>query len=261
MSEPVATTPLKAIFTFPFQGPDWRSRFFVGSMLLFAGFSIPIVPGIFVCGYVLQIMRQAIEGEDLILPVWKDWSKLAMDGLRGTVISLVYFLPGMIAFFGGMALYFATAFVFPLLMSAAEEGGEIGLGLLLLPLATMAITFLSMFVGSVLFLLGAIPLPVATAHFVAQDKVSAAFRVREWWALLRINKLGYFISWVMVIGLAGILYFAFMIVYYTVVLCCLIPFVGAPIGFYVSLVSAALFGQTYRESTAILSASRQATSE
>ena len=45
-----------------------------------------------------------------------------------------------------------------------------------------------------------------------------------------------------------------MIAYCTVVLCCLIPFVLAPIGFYLSLVSAALFGQTYRESVSMVEA-------
>jgi len=55
-----AITMLKAVFRFPFQG-KWRDRFLVGTALTFAGFVIPIVPLIFVYGYALQIMRQAIE--------------------------------------------------------------------------------------------------------------------------------------------------------------------------------------------------------
>lgn len=255
MSEAATIPSLKVIFRFPFQGPNWRSRFIVGTALLFAGFLVPIVPGIFVYGYVLRVMGQALNGEGLSLPAWDDWGRLAMDGLRGMVISLLYLLPAMIVFFGGMALYFTSSVFFPLLMGAAEEAGEVALGAPLLLLASMAIMFVSMFIGSVLFVVGAIPLPVATAHFVVQDKLSAAFRVREWWPLLQVNKLGYFIGWVVVAGLMGISYFVSMMTYYTC-LCCLIPFLGAPIGFYMSLVSAALFGQTYRESAAIL-ASRE----
>ncbi len=258
MSE--ATTPitsLKKLFRFPFQGPDWQNRFIIGAALTFAGFFIPIVPGIFVSGYILQVMRQAIKGEDLTLPAWDDWGRLGLDGLRLMLVSLVYLLPGAIVFYGGMALYFVSSFVLPVLMSAAEEGSGVAFVLPLLFLASMAIMFLSMFVGSILFLLGIIPLPVAAAHFAEQDEVAAAFRLREWWPLLRVNKLGYFIAWVLVAGLAAILYLAFMLAYYTVALCCCIPFLGAPLGFYLSLVGAVLFGQTYQESKAILSADEQ----
>jgi hypothetical protein len=87
--------------------------------------------------------------------------------------------------------------------------------------------------------------------------VAAAFRVREWWPLLRANKLGYLIAWVVVAGLMALSYAALIMVYYTLVLCCFIPLLMAPAGFYVSLVSAALFGQTYRESVAMLAARNQ----
>lgn len=254
-------TSLKTIFRFPFQDPNWRSRFIVGTVLQFAGFLIPIVPGVFVYGYVLRVMRQSLKGEDLSLPAWDEWGKLAIDGLRGTVIGLAYLLPGMIVFLGGMAIYFTSSISFPLMMSRAEEAGEVALGAPMLLLASMAILFLSMLIGSVLFVVGVVPLPVATAHFVAKDKLTAAFRVREWWPLLRVNKLGYFIAWVVITGLMSVLYFVFMMFYYTCVLGCLIPFLGAPVGFYVSLVGATLFGQTYQESAAMLGAREPATLE
>ena len=261
MSEAATIASLKVIFRFPFQGPNWRSRFIVGIALIFAGFLVPIVPGIFVYGYLLRVMGRALKGESVDLPAWEDWGRLAIDGLRGMVINLVYLLPAMIVFFGGMALYFTSSVFFPLLMGTAEEAGEVALGAPFLLLASMAIMFLSMFIGSVLFVAGAIPLPVATAHFVVQDKLSAAFDMREWWPLLQVNKLGYFIAWVVGTGLMGIWYFVSMIPYYTLVLCCLIPFLAAPIGFYVSLVSAVLFGQTYRESAAILASREPVTLE
>ncbi len=257
MSEATTTTSLKAIFRFPFQSPKWQSHFIIGTALIWAGFLIPIVPGIFVYGYILRVMRRALDEDDLVLPAWENWGRLALDGLRGTVINLVYILPAMIVYFGGITFYFIGNFSFPLLMSAANEGGDVAAGLPLLILGNMAIMFLSMFIGSVLGLLGIIPLPMATAHFVTNDKLAAAFWVREWWSLLRVDRLGYFIGWVMVAGLMGIMYFTFMIAYYSIILCCFMPILLAPIGFYVSLVGAALFGHIYRESTAILASKNQ----
>jgi hypothetical protein len=250
MSEAMTTRSIKTFFKFPFQGPNWQSRFLIGAGLALASFLVPIVPLIFVNGYTLRVMRQAIEGEDLAMPDWEDWGGLATDGLRMMLVGLVYLLPGTIVLVGGMILYWV---ILTLLAVATEGGSEPALGASLLYMVSIGIMFLSMLVGLALSLLGGIPLPMATAHFVAQDKVAAAFRVREWWAVLRNNRLGYFIAWVVVAGLMAILYFLTMMVYYTMVLCCLIPFLGATLGFYLSLVGAAMFGHAYREGAAALS--------
>lgn len=255
MPEATAITPLKTLLKFPFQGPNWRNNFIIGAALTFAASIVPIVPMIFVYGYFLQIMRRAIEGQDLELPAWDDWGTLAVDGLRLMLVGLIYLLPAILVLLSGFILYLASIF-WPLLASAAERGGE-GLIAPLLPISvfgSLAIMMLSTLVGSLLILLGLIPLPVATAHFATQDKVAAAFRVREWWPLLRANKLGYFTAWVVVLGLMAILYFVVTMAYYTLILCCFIPLLTAPMGFYVSLIGAGLFGQVYRESSSALEA-------
>jgi hypothetical protein len=248
MMEETTMAYLKDVFQFPFRGPDWRNRFIVGCALIAASFLIPILPLIFVCGYVLQVMRQAIDGEELTLPVWDDWGRLAIDGLRTMVVGFVYLLPGLLVMFGGMALYFVGVVSAPI---AEQAGNEVLFPLLFL--GSFLVMFLSMFVGTLLTLLGTIPLPLATAHFAAQDEVPAAFRFREWWGMLRANPLGYFIAWVIAAGLGGVLYLALMLVYYTVVLCCAIPLLVGPVGFYTLLVGAALFGRVYGESVLMLS--------
>jgi hypothetical protein len=257
MAEATALTPLKAIFRFPFQGPKWRERFLVGSALILAGSVVPIVPLIFVHGYALQIMRQAIRGQDPTAPAWDDWNKFGRDGLRGAVVSLVYLLPGLLVFLGGMAVYFASSFALPLMMGAAGRGRQEAMALTMVTVmfASFAIMMLSMFLGTLLSLVGMLPLPMATAHFIAQDRLAAAFHVREWWKFLRANRLGYFITWTVAYGVAGILMITLAVLYYSVILCCIIPFLTAPITFYLSLVSMALFGQTYRESVALSGAS------
>lgn len=166
-------------------------------------------------GYTLQVMRRAIEGREPTLPAWEEWGRLAKDGLLKEQPKL--------------------AVLFPLLF-----------------LISMAALFLSMTIGSVLLILGVIPLPVATAHFIAHDQVSAAFRIREWCRLLWANKLVYLIAFVIIAGLFVIGYVAMMVVTYTCILLPLVYLVMLPFGFYLSLVSAVLFGQTYRESAAMV---------
>ena len=255
MPEATTTTSLKAVFGFPFEGRDSRNRFIIGSALTLAGFIVPIIPGIFVYGYILRAMRQVLDGEELSLPAWTDWGQLFVDGLRGIVVSLVYLLPGIIVMVAGMTAYFISIFALPFMTNSA--GGDAWAGLLIL--GSMAVMFLTMAIGSLLMLLGAIPLPMATAHFVAEDKVAAGFHLRAWWAILRANKMGYFIDWVIIIGLSGIAYMLMMVAYYSMILCILVPFLSAPVVFYVMLVGAALFSQTYRDGAAAMEAGETAT--
>ena len=252
MSETVTLSSLKTLLRFPFQGPKWQNSFIIGTVLTFGNFIIPIIPLMFVAGYCLQIMRQAIEGQPLELPEWNDWGKLAVDGIRMLGIGFIYLLPGMVVLIGGFALYFAGSFTLPFMAAFGQDNGGPGAAFPLLFLFLLAVFFLSLLLGFVLYALGAIPLPAATAHFVAKDHFGSAFQVREWWPLLRVNKLGYLIAFIMVFGLYYVLSFAVMIAYFTVILCFLIPFLAAPITFYLALISAALFGQTYRESQDLL---------
>ena len=253
MPETAATSALKPLLKFPFQGPDWRNRFLIGTALTLAAFFIPLLPMIFVYGYTVAIVRRAIQGQDLELPAWDDWGKLGLDGLRLLVVSLAYTLPGILVLVAGWFLYMVTSIFAPLMMSSGGRGNE-GLAVLgvLAMFGSLAILMLSMALGFLLIVLALIPLPAAMAHFVAHDKVAAGFRVREWWPLLRANRMGYFAAWVIVFGLITILNFAVALAYYSVVLCCLIPFLAAPAAFYISVVALALFGQTYRESRALL---------
>ena len=251
MSEETATTRLQSLLRFPFQGADWSSRFIIGTGLMLAAYVIPVVPVVFIWGYMLRVMRQATEGEDLTLPSWTDWGQLFVDGLRVALVGLVYLLPGVLVLAGGWVLYFVSSFAFPLIMGVV--GQDTGGAALVFVLAMMGLfgsmvgLMLSMAIGFFLVILASIPLPAAVAHFIASDEVAAAFRPRQWWPILRANVVGFFAAWVVMLGLASFVAIALNFVYYTIVLCCLAPFLAAPLGLYVLLVSAALFGQTYRE--------------
>lgn len=250
MAEGTTLGGLKRFFKFPFEGADWQKRFVIGAALILVSFIIPVIPLIFVAGYVMQVMRRAIEGHALELPEWADWGKLGVDGLRYSVVGLVFMLPGFLVYFSGMGIYMLASLLLPLSMEMAERGHGSFVAMPLFFVVSMVILFVSIFLGMILTFLGTIPLPVALSHFVARDQVGAAFRFREWWPLLWRNKMGYFIAWVLCGGLIGILYYGMMMLYTTMVLCLFIPVLSAPLLFYLMLVCAGVFGETYRESVA-----------
>jgi hypothetical protein len=167
---------------------------------------------------------------------------MALGGLRYLAVSLVYLLPGIIVMILGMGVYFFTFFSGT--MSAQANDPTAGFFML----GSMLILFLSLALGMLLLLLGAIPLPMALAHCAAQKSLGAAFRIGQWWPLLRANRLDYFIAWVNLAGLAAVLYTMTMLAYYSLILICLVIPLSALIGYYLALVFAGLFGQIYRES-------------
>jgi hypothetical protein len=252
MSAESSMAPLKRLLRFPFQEAQWQGKFVIGSALGLAGSVIPIIPTIFVWGYCLRVMRQAIAGQAPALPQWDEWSDLFRDGLSAFAIGLVYFLPALLVWLVGMGLYFAGSFYLPFAAATGGDEVEIITQFMLITFGSMAVMFLAMALGTLLMILGAIALPMATAHFVAEGRLGAAFRVRQWWRILKADRLGYFAAWVVVAGIFAVLYAAMMVLYSTMILCVLIPILAAPISFYLFLVGAAVFGETYRDSAAVL---------
>lgn len=251
----LTTGSLKALLKFPFQGEDWQNRFIIGTAVALAGCFIPILPGLLLAGYALQILRQAAAGDEPLLTEWAGWGQLGVDGLRVFAVNLVYLLPGALVLVGGWGLYFAGSIGLPLWAQAVEEAAGALIGFLLL-IGSMGLVYISTSASMLLLLLGAVPLPVATAHLASRGELAAAFRVREWWPYLRANALGYLIAWVVLGGLWSITYWAVIVACYSVMLCFLAPLLAAPASFYLSLIGAALFGQMYRQG-AVMAAERQ----
>jgi hypothetical protein len=249
--EPAMFTQLRQVFRYPFQSPDWQSRYWIGVALIFLGFIIPLVPFLFVGGYFMRHLRSRIRGQELALPTWDDWGSLALDGLRQMVVTVVFMLPGFLVLFGGQILYFLTFFGATIAASTSDPNNPAPY---LAMFGSMGIMFLSLALGTLLMFLGIIPLPMALAHCAAKESLGAAFHFREWWRLLRLNAWDYFIAWVVIAGLGMVLFTALTLAYYTLILICLVPFLMALIGFYVLLVYGSLFGQVYRDSQQMVGA-------
>jgi hypothetical protein len=252
---------LKRYLTFAFQGDHWARRFLVGSALVFVSYVIPVLPLIFVNGYSLRVMGAALRGEALYLPPWTDWGKLGRDGLRLLVIGVVYTLPGVAVILAGLSLHAGLTILVPPLAANVTLTRDLP-GFVMVGLSFaggMVVTIITALIGLVLILAGTGVLPAATAHFVATDRLAAAFHIREWWPLVRSNKMGYLTAWIIALALAIGITVALNLGYYAVFLCCLIPIVGSPLSFYTMLISAAIFGDTYREGIAIRRAAQRAT--
>jgi hypothetical protein len=244
MNGQAALAQLKPYFRFPLQDAQARTRFVVGCALLLAGFIVPFVPGIIVSGYALRILRSTGQGEPPSMPPWEDWSSFLSLGFRGGIIGLVFMLPGLAFFLLGFVLYFATFALIPIFSAAQGSTGDTIFAAALLAMGAM---MLSTVMGSLLLALGTIPLPASLAHFIAKDKLGAAFEIRQWWPVLSSNGLGYLIAFVVSAGVLAVGYFAFLLLYSTLVLACLSFLVMIPFGFYAMLLGGSLFGECYRE--------------
>ena len=245
-----AVESLKRVLVFPFRQDGWQGRFFIGSALILAGFFIPLLPALFAAGYVLLILRQVIEGHEPSLPEWQDWGRLLGDGFKAWLVSFVYLLPATLAFVIGFVAYFTATFG---AIGASESGGagasDAGLLAMLIGLAVL---FAATTLGTLLMFAGWVPLPMALGNLAVRPRFGSAFYLREIARCIGADPAGYFAAWVVVSGLAALVYWAAMMAYYTLVLICLLPVLTAPLFFYVLLVGAALFGQHYREVAARL---------
>mgnify|MGYP000145831910 CR=1 FL=1 len=241
----VTTADLKAIFAFPFKDEAWKQKLLIGSVVTFAGFVIPVVPWIFLLGYVARVMRQVITEKKLpVLPEWDAWDDMVRDGVRLLGVSAVYLSPILLLMLVGWAMMFVPSFVIPFIGMESEEA---------IPFAIFG-SMIGTFGGMALFGIGMIVafaisafIPVALSHAVAENNFKAAFRFKDWWAIFHANWGGFLIAYVLVMGVWMLAMFAMQVLYMTVILCCLLPFLLAPFGFYGALLTNTLFAQAYVE--------------
>ncbi len=247
MTESFTSNDLQTLFAFPFKDPQWKNKFLIGFLLMLAGYVIPIVPFMLVYGYCAQIMRRIIvEGGQAFLPAWDDWNGLFRDGVKLFGVTFVFNLPVLLLFCGGYGL-FITVMVGTGLAADMPSTGETGPALVeVLPFFGTLTWLVMMGLGMLAGLAVTIVLPVISAHVVATGEFGAAYRVREWWAIFRANLGGYLFSYVLIMGAWMVLTFVVQLLYFTVVLCCLTPFVLIAAVFYLMVIGSVLFAEAYR---------------
>jgi hypothetical protein len=240
-----ALDPLKPFFRFSIQDREATHRFLLGSLLLLASLVVPILPALFAVGYVVRVMRMTGNGEPPSMPPWAEWGALLKDGFRAWAASFLFFLPSAVVFLIGFGAYLAS-FIGVAGSTTGQSDPSVGI----LFLVGMGTLFLSIGLGTLLFVLISIPLPIALAHFAHEDRFTAAFQFRAWWPILRGTLLGVMIAWVIVGGLLGAVYLISLFAYFSVVLICFLFLLLMPVYFYVLLVGAAMYGDLYAQGRA-----------
>ncbi len=160
---------------FFFEDPKWVTKIILGG--LFTMLSIFLVGTFFVAGYVVGITRRTARGESQPLPEWDDLGTLFVDGARALAVYLGHLIPlGILA----TVLALAVGGVFQ-----SENT----------PDSLRVMAMLIVFAGYVLVTLASIAvllyLPAAFTRFVVQDKVAAAFDVRENLLFIKRNSTNY----------------------------------------------------------------------
>jgi len=231
---------IQSILLYPIRDSAARKNFLIAAALMFANFIIPILPMFLLMGYVARIMRQVIdEKREPSMPEWDDWNSFLTDGLRIWGFRMVITLPLLILMFGGMGLFF----IFLFFGASQTNSQHTSPFLVAAPLA------FSMFI--LVFMILAIPLGivsmVGSTHVVAKRSLSAGFDFKEWWPIFW-NNLGTFIVYYLVaMAVSYILVFAVQILFFTLILICLVPFIFPAIMAYMFLIQDVLFSYAYSQ--------------
>ncbi len=168
-------------FRFVPEDPNWIMKVLIGGLLSLL--SLLIVPGIFLAGYLVRLIRRTAEGEPRPLPEWDDWGGLFGEGLGALGIHIAYTL----AFMAVPGAIFCVLVLMGVGVSglgsssssrdASEAlGGLIGLGV---------VAVYGLFMISILVLM--IYLPAAITRYALFRRFGAGFEIKENIAFIRRN--------------------------------------------------------------------------
>ena len=236
---------LKNLLIYPFKDQKSGTKILIGSLLVFGSLIIPILPILFVLGYIIHISKRIIDGDgQLSLPEWDNWSEYLRDGFKWFAVVMIFSIPLIIVFTTGYFIYMLSF----LGLAFIEENSSAVILSVIIPLFGMGVLFLSLFVGIFLAIIEALFLPASLMHVVHTGKFSAAFKVGQWWPILKKNILGFIVAIIFLFGFYYFLMMVFSALYLSIILCFILPLAMAPLSFLMGLWTIPLFAQAYRES-------------
>lgn len=169
---PGGTVDFARAFKFFFEDPDWVKKLTIGSFVALG--SLLIIPGFFLIGYYLRLMRAVAAGDSRPLPEWDDWGGLFSDGLTLFGAYACFLLPTY-AIFG-----------IPILITALTggDGGPI-LGILLVGFMMVAATLVCLVV---------VLMPGAIIRLATERRFAAAFEFGEIFRFVKRNLSNYVLA-------------------------------------------------------------------
>lgn len=208
----------EAAVKYPYDDGDGVRALIIGSLLTLLGFLI--VPTIIVTGYALSVIRSVRAGNSHP-PAFGDWGELLVDGLKGTLVVIVYFLIPSVLFTGSVG-----ATLIPVAGGLGE--GTAAFGLLGLVVVLLSVP---------LFLVAAYLLPAALVGVALTGRIGAAFSVGRIWSLVTTSD--YALAWVLALVVSLVASFLTALLTGLTLIGGLL---GSLLGFYSLVVAAYLYG-------------------
>jgi len=170
-------------FTYVFEDEDWVKKVLIGGVINL----IPIVGLLFTSGYMLETLKNVMEGHPLPLPEWDDWGGKFMKGLMAAIIGLVYTLPVIV-----LTLCFTGVIV---VTGQNEDTAN----------AVVSIAMSCIQCVNLLYVLAVMVVSPAILSKYAEDwELGAAFRFGEIFSLIKDN-IGTYLLVLVITLLAGII--------------------------------------------------------
>lgn len=240
-----SSASLKLLFTYPFRQPGWQTKLLILGLLTVGGLFIPIIPWLFVYGYMAEMARRQALGEgEPALPEWDDWGGYLTDGLRLLGVSLFYIIPVSAVMLVGFGIYF-----FSIIGAAVASGNSRGGDMVMLPvmMGSMMVLFGAMGLGMLLSVGLGVIFPAPLVHVAVKKSFGALFQVKEWWQIFRANFGGYLIGLALVFATTMLYQLAVQMLVWTFILCLAVPVLMLMVTPYLAVFTSILYGQLYRE--------------
>jgi len=214
---------LGRIISFPFKGEKAFEKILIGTLVLLAGMIIPILPVVFVEGYLYRMMKRVISRDgELEMPEWDDWGGLLKDGIKLTLTRGIYNLPFAILLLFTI-LVFSVPYIVPIFIATTKgETTYIWIGILIV-LILLGIGIVMMFITMLVSMLTKFFLPLPMGNVVSTDSLGAAFEFRAWWKIFKKNWDEFLLIFAVSAGLAFVGSLVSQILLATFVLMILLP--------------------------------------
>ncbi|MCE5215243.1 MAG: DUF4013 domain-containing protein [Methanobacterium sp.] len=166
---------------------DFKKVLILGILSIF---SVLIIPGFLLLGYVFRIIKSSMEDSNEP-PQFDEWTSMFVDGLKVFVVFFIYYLiPGILILLGTWAAFL------PMLTQQ-------GAGSLVDPSINVGLISGIAVIGIGLLIVVSFIIPLALANMVYYDQISAAFRFGELFDKLKeIGGVDYFIWYVVMLVIA-----------------------------------------------------------
>ena len=238
-------TSLSTLLTFPFKDPAWFKKLLILALVLLLASAIPVLPWILAAGYLARLIRRMIvEKSEPSLPTWDDLGGIFQDGWRPFAAALTYLLPVFALFLAGWTVIGLSNSFSPLLQMWNNDRNIDPREFLVIATSFFSLgsTTVAGFFGLIISFL----LPAALIHAVVRQEYAAAFRFKEWWSVIVANPSGFLIAFAIAFGLNLVFGLISVFLFFTIILCFVLPFLSFAYSSYSYVVYAALFAEAYR---------------